>query len=151
MKRHDSLLLVAREHHESLVLARRLMTGGGSAGSGWPADPPAQARSLAAFFEQHLRRHFAVEDQVVFPAALECGDEAGALVQRLAQEHRQMTELIRELAAAAVVEAGALAAFGTLLNAHVRLEDRNLFPLMEAGLPAGRLMRLQADVESLYR
>ena len=151
MKRHESLLLIAREHHESLVLARRLVTGTGSAGSGWPAAAAAQAQALAAFHERHLRRHFLAEEQVVFPAAQDCGAEAVAMAERLAAEHRQMTSRIRELAADDAVDAAALAAFGELLNAHVRLEDRQFFPLLEAGLPPARLLRLQAGLEALYR
>lgn len=151
MKRHDSLLLVAREHHESLVIARRLVTGRASAGSDWPDSPAAQAQALAQFHERHLRRHFAAEEQAVFPAAREIGAEAMALAERLAAEHRQMSAWIGELAADAAVDAAALAAFGELLNAHVRLEDRQFFPMLETGLEPARLLRLQADLEALYR
>lgn len=151
MKRHDSLLLVAREHHDSLVMARRLMTGKGSAGSGWPEDPVARARLMADFYADNLKRHFAAENRLVFPAALECGSvEAAGMVQQLMQEHEQMTTLIGQLASAAAVEPAALAELGTLLNTHVRMEDRQLFPMIEAGLSAERLARLEADIAAMY-
>jgi len=151
MKRHDSLLLVAREHHDSLVMARRLMTGKGSAGSGWPEDPVAQAQLMADFYKANLERHFAAENRIVFPAALECGSvEVAEMVEQLKREHEQMTATISRLAGAAVVEAAALEELGKLLNAHVRMEDRQLFPLIEAGLSAGRLARLEADIAAVY-
>ncbi len=62
-----------------------------------------------------------------------------------------MAELVHELTTNAEVTADSLAAFGALLNAHIRLEDRTLFPLMEARLPPDALSRLQDAVESLYR
>jgi iron-sulfur cluster repair protein YtfE (RIC family) len=37
-----------------------------------------------------------------------------------------------------------------LLNAHIRLEDRQLFPMMETGMPADALLDLQQLVEARY-
>jgi iron-sulfur cluster repair protein YtfE (RIC family) len=114
----------------------------------WPANPAAQARALAEFLERHLRPHFAVEERIVFPAAREAGADVARLVSQLVVEHRSMIEAVQSLAADNVATAERLAAFGERLNAHIRLEDRTLFPLMETRLPAAALARLQAEVEA---
>jgi hemerythrin-like domain-containing protein len=150
-RRHPALVPVARDHHECLILAQRLLRGSTASDRRWPAEPAAQAGLLADFFESHLRRHFAVEEQTVFPAARDMGADAANLVSQLAAEHRSMAGLVQGLATNTRVTAESLAAFGALLNAHVRLEDRTLFPLMEARLAPDALARLRDAVESLYR
>jgi hypothetical protein len=57
----------------------------------------------------------------------------------------QLEGLARKLAiavAAGVVDREALAAAGELLDAHIRLEERQLFPLIEELVPDGELRRL---------
>ncbi|MCL4791114.1 MAG: hemerythrin domain-containing protein [Gammaproteobacteria bacterium] len=149
-KRHPALIPVAREHHECLILAQRLMRGARVPDGDWPRDPVQQAAMLAEFFKRHLRQHFAIEEALVFPAACSAGSEAGALVLQLLDEHRDMESRVEQLAANPQVMATELAAFGELLNAHIRLEDRQLFPLMEAGMSADALLELQRRIESHY-
>lgn len=150
-KRHPALVPVARDHHECLILARRLAQGTAASADSWPAEPASQARLVTDFFRHHLERHFVVEEQVIFPAARAMGPEAGALVSRLVNEHRHMAQRVHAMGPGATVTAADLVAFGTLLNAHIRLEDRTLFPLMEAGLAPESLLQLQAKVAALYR
>ncbi len=150
-RRHQSLIPLARDHHECLILARRLMHGSTAPDTQWPSEPSSQAMVLGDFFERHLRHHFAVEEEFVFPAAQHAGADAVALVSRLVSEHQRLAELVRTLLAATDVSVEDLAAFGALLNAHIRLEDRTLFPLMESRLPPAALLQLQREVESRYR
>ncbi len=149
-RRHPALIPVARDHHECLILAQRLMRGGSASDRQWPSEPGEQAALLAGFFERHLRQHFAVEEALVFPAARGTGAEAAALVAQLLEEHREMSSQIRSLTEDPQLAAADLAAFGEFLNAHIRLEDRKLFPLMEAQMSADALLELQQQVESHY-
>lgn len=116
----------------------------------WPGEPVQQAATLAAFFERHLQQHFTVEEEIIFPAACSAGSEAENLVAKLLDEHRQMSDLVRGLAANPQVTAAELATFGQLLNDHIRLEDRQLFPLMETQMQADALLDLQQRVEARY-
>ena len=61
-----------------------------------------------------------------------------------------MAGLVERLAVNPQVTAAELAAFGQLLNDHIRLEDRQLFPLMETQMSADALLDLQHRVESCY-
>jgi hemerythrin-like domain-containing protein len=149
-RRHPALIPVARDHHECLILAQRLMHGTTAADRDWPREPVPQAELLAGFFRRHLQAHFAVEEALVFPAARVAGPAAEALVEQLLDEHRKMAGLVAQLAANPQVTAAELRAFGELLNAHIRLEDRQLFPMMETGMPADALLDLQQLVEARY-
>lgn len=149
-KRHPALIPVARDHHECLILAQRLMRGGSASDREWPPEPVLQAGRLADFFDRHLQQHFVIEEELVFPAARSTSMQADDLVSQLLNEHREMTRQIRDLAANPQVTAAELAAFGEFLNAHIRLEDRQFFPLMEAEMSPEALLELQRRVESRY-
>ena len=149
-RRHPALIPVARDHHECLILAQRLMHGTTASERDWPREAAPQAALLARFFERHLRDHFAAEEDLVFPAARSAGGEAESLVVQLLAEHREMAGLVEQLAVNLQVTAAELAAFGQLLNDHIRLEDRQLFPLMEAQMQADALLDLQQRVEARY-
>ncbi len=150
VKRHQSLVPVAREHHEYLILARRLMLAGTKPDDNWPAEPAARAQAIAGSFGPGLWHHFAVEEEVVFQAAATLGTEAATLVTRLISEHRRIEELAAQMRSGAMGDTAALAAFGLLLNDHIRFEDRGLFPLLEGELSSEALLRLQADIEARY-
>ncbi len=126
------------------------MRGTKASDKDWPSEPVQQAAMLVAFFERHLRQHFRIEEEIVFPAACSAGGEAENLVSQLLDEHREMVDLVERLAANPQVAAAELAVFGQLLNDHIRLEDRQLFPLMETRMPAEALLDLQEQVEARY-
>lgn len=152
-KRHPSLVPVARDHLQSLVVAASLLRTSHGAADRWPADPAAQAARLRAFHDEHLRPHFAVEEALVFPFARRHVPDGAALVGRLVEEHRELERRIGALGtdgAAAAVDPAELAALGALLKAHVRTEDRTLFPLIEAHAPEAALGELRREIEARY-
>lgn len=115
MKRHPALVPLSDDHHHGLVQARRLRLAAEA------GDVDAAARGFAAFFERETLRHFREEEQL-FPLAPE---EAHPLVERLLAEHAEIRALVEGLPATAA-EAAAL------LERHIRAEERELFPLVEA-------------------
>jgi len=141
-RRHPGLVPVARDHVHALSVAARLRRGPRGGHDQWPSDPAEQAARLQHFLEHDLRPHFAAEEALVFPLARQHLTEAAALVVLLVEEHRALERMILALAGS-VPEASTLAAIGTLLEAHVRREDRTLFPRMEAEVPAAALSALE--------
>lgn len=75
-----------------------------------------------------LAPHFAIEEAQLAPLV------DNTLAERLLSEHRALE---RAIAAIARREAGALAFFAGLLEAHVRFEERVFFPECERHLPPG--------------
>lgn len=114
MKRHPKLRALSREHHAALVLARRASRGGDAAL--WA--------SVRRAYEAELEPHFRDEELRILPALERAGEHA--LVARTLADHRRL----RELATGPATTENARE-LGALLTAHVRFEERTLFPAFE--------------------
>jgi hemerythrin-like domain-containing protein len=124
MQRIPLLQPLSREHHQALKLAKRCAR---AAATG-DAEQIAQACEAALkAFATELEPHFQVEERKLLP---NLHTDAGlTLVQRTQADHR----VLRELRAGLQHRDGAaLAEFSRLLHAHVRFEERELFPYIEA-------------------
>ena len=129
MKRHDALVPLSRQHHDGLALCvfiERDLRGG--------ADTEVAERlrkqALDAW-ELELSGHFAVEEDVLFPAvraAIPCPET----VDRLVQEHREIRAEISSLARASASELEArLRSLRERLVAHIRFEERVFFEAVQ--------------------
>jgi mannose-6-phosphate isomerase-like protein (cupin superfamily) len=116
MKRHPSLVPLSHDHQHALVQAKRLLDGG---------DP----HGFLRFYLGDMLRHFREEEELLFPLLVE-GDEAPELVVRALVQHQRIHAGAQALARGD----GDPRALGELVEAHVRLEERELFPLVEARL-----------------
>ncbi|MGH7949380.1 MAG: hemerythrin domain-containing protein [Candidatus Binataceae bacterium] len=139
-RRHQTLIPLSREHHDSLLLAWRLRTGDLSS-----REPALKARHAAAFFESRLRMHFDAEERVLFPAVRGALGAGAALLDELIAEHRSIAALAADLRNGAI---DAVARFCDLLERHIRTEERQLFPLIEERVAAQSLAALEAEVEN---
>jgi hemerythrin-like domain-containing protein len=108
----------------------------------WAAAGDDDPEPVAAAFADHFAAvsvpHFRKEEETLFPlvAAL---DEARPLVVEAVLDHQRLHALVAELRRSADVRP-AMRDIGELLEAHVRREERELFPLIER-LAAGRPSR----------
>lgn len=134
MKRSQELIALTREHHAALVLARRAITASRDASAA--AELGA---ALAHIFARELEPHFLIEEQKLLPPLRAAGEHARAA--RTLAEHCQLRALAQ---AAGQGDRAGLASFGLLLEAHVRFEERDLFPCAEAVLPAAALAAVAA-------
>ena len=141
MKRHAGLVPLSRDHHHGLVMARRLILGRSTnPRADWPAERSGQAARLATFFETDLRPHFEVEEAQVFPAAERDLPDGRATVRALVAQHEAMRAMVRGLAACPPARLDErLTAFGSLLEAHIRTEERVLFEGMQVACDPGVL------------
>jgi hemerythrin-like domain-containing protein len=83
-------------------------------------------RAIRAYADE-LEPHFRVEEQSLLQ--LLQSTETQPLVQRTLAEHQQLRGLLSGLQQNDVV---ALNSFGKYLSAHVRFEERELFPVIES-------------------
>jgi hemerythrin-like domain-containing protein len=119
MKRHAALQNLSREHHTALKLARQARFG---CDAGLVEAIAQAARSIREAFPEKLEAHFQTEEADLLPALAEAG--ASQLVKRTLAEHAELRDLNRRLAEP---DSDTLARFATLLNDHVRFEERELF------------------------
>lgn len=147
-KRHESLILLARDHHEALLLALRLQQGTLALLKLWSHDPRQQAMHVTAFYDEHLKLHFEKEEMVLFPVARASIPSTQTTIDNLIKEHRLMEHSISSFRSPAMESLGRdLQSFGELLEHHVRTEDRTLFPLIESQAPQKVLDDIQARFE----
>jgi hemerythrin-like domain-containing protein len=121
VKRSPSLIPLSHDHHHALVAARRLRLAADR------DDAAAEAAAFARFFSEESVPHFREEEERLFPLVA-FSDEARPLVVRALLEHQQLHALVRELSSG---ERARLHEAAELLEAHVRFEERELFPLIE--------------------
>jgi hemerythrin-like domain-containing protein len=127
VKRHRALQPLSRDHHVALVAAQRLRRA-------TDADADAARAGFLEFWNEHGAKHFRVEEDVLLPAFAPYGDPGDARVVQMLVEHVRIRAAAAALATGSV-ELEALHALGTALEAHVRLEEREVFPLIEESLP----------------
>jgi hemerythrin-like domain-containing protein len=132
MKRAAGLVALSREHHAALVLAKRAQRGAAAEARAAAVF----AAELAVIFARELEPHFRVEEEALLPALERAGQAAA--VRRTLAEHAELRGLAAQCAAG---ETAGLARFGAALEAHVRFEEHELFPLAEAVLTPGELAR----------
>lgn len=126
MKRSATLQPLSREHHTALVLAKACehaaQTGDAS------LVRLACQRAISAFSNE-LEPHFNIEEQSLLP--LLSSPQTQVLVQRTLSNHRQLRSLLEGILQN---DSEALSNFGKCLSAHVRFEERELFPVLESFL-----------------
>lgn len=124
MKRSTTLQPLSREHHTALTLAKACERAAQSQEGGRVTQTC--QRAIRAFSDE-LEPHFQIEEQTLLP--LLHNTENQSLEQRTLTEHRQLRALLVGLLQS---DAGALDDFGKRLAAHVRFEERELFPALES-------------------
>lgn len=127
MPRRSALLPLSRDHHDTLVLARRIARTA-------PDDLPA-LQQLHAASRAHrgkvLQAHFAAEETL----CAACGDcLLPGMRQRLLDEHAELDRLASGVACPLPL-AQRCQRFGDLVTAHIRFEERQVFPLLQPRLP----------------
>lgn len=139
MKRSPQLLQLSREHHTALVLAKRAQR----LGKGQPAAARSFMSEVPEVFANELEPHFQVEEIALLSALREAGaaDTVVRMVERTLVEHATLRELSARIGAQ---DFASLAAFGALLDEHVRFEERELFNLAESLLSPEALARVDA-------
>ena len=147
-KRHESLIPLSREHHYALMLCLRINRGlpDNSTDAGWLQS---KARQASSFFETNLVMHFKAEEEILFPAMRETA-QAAALIVELRDEHRKLESLIQQLRSAEANSIDVtLRAFAALLEAHIRKEERLLFPIYESGISGPTAEEVGRKIQAL--
>src|SRR5436190_13847402 len=142
MKRHLALIPLSRDHHDGLVQALRLRR---AAAEGDTARLKA-ARKFVDFFRNEERVHLRDEEEELFPLFLRHVQSQPAFLRQARVQHMQLEGYARNLevaVAAGSVDRETLTAAGELLDTHIRLEERQLFPLIEETVPDDELRRLK--------
>jgi hemerythrin-like domain-containing protein len=137
MKRAAELRDLSDHHHQGLVQARRLR----KAATGEEANPLQEsAETFLTFWQEGTAAHFREEEEVLLPVVARYGGDLlgrKPVVEMLVQ-HAQIRSLVMELSdevREGTVSPETLRSIGELLEAHIRLEEREVFTIFEKTLP----------------
>lgn len=147
MKRHPSLVTLSFHHQHVLVQARQLIKASTTDSS--------QRRSVAEKFLTLWREkgieHFRQEEEILLPTYARFGDSQQAQVLELLRQHTEIRSMVDSVSEAMNTdqgpEANLLRKLGETLDAHVRLEEHEVFPLVEAAVPEAELERLKKRLD----
>lgn len=134
MKRSERLRRLSEDHHRSLVNARRLRRAAGEQGE----SPEAAATGFLSFWRVHAEPHFRGEEEVLIPLlALRETPLGERPVIRMLLQHARIRGLVISLEEEIQrrrVRCETLRELGEDLETHIRLEEREVFPLLEREL-----------------
>ena len=145
-RKRDPIEMLDRSHARLTEAMQALLeaTTAIAAGTGTAADRET-LDDVLHFLGRGAERHVADEEQSVFPR-LRKHPETGALIERIAAEHRNHDDTIialrgaiRHLPAGADTLATIAADLASQYEAHIELEDAELIPAMRRLLSAGEL------------
>ena len=137
MKRSEALQPLSHQHHQGLFAALQLKR----------SSPETAADALSAFLDFYRRegaRHFSAEEELLLPAYARHTEFDRPEIVRVLTEHVDLRRRGQDLEASADPDPSALRELGERLERHIRFEERELFPMIEAALPDEELRQLGA-------
>lgn len=140
MKRHPALRDLSVDHHHALVQAHRLQKM-------VSAEDVARREVAAEFLEfwrQHANPHFREEEGALLPFFARWGDGEAEPIRQMLREHVLIRRDVMTLPD--LPDGETLRALGASLEAHVRLEERVVFPLIEEAVPDAACMKYEAAI-----
>ena len=148
MKRHPSLRQFSDDHHQGLVNARQLR----KTASGEGANSADTARNFLDFWQRDTNLHFRKEEEVLLPAlARYAGDLSEQPLLQMLTQHALIRSLAMQLSDELKqdeIREDTLRNLGEQLEAHICLEEREVFPLIEETLPEHALQEVASRVEA---
>lgn len=134
MERHKSLISLSSDHQHGLVIARKLKYGyKPSSSNEEKLDKDDKKEIVLKFTDEYLHKHFRHEEDIIAPFLPD-----NELIKKMIDEHIKLYELIY------IIEVRdpddeLLNHFGEKLEAHIRFEERELFPMLQETLSEEQL------------
>jgi hemerythrin-like domain-containing protein len=137
VKRADALAELSRDHHHGLVVAQRLSRA-------TPATAVEARDAFLRYWDEDGSQHFRIEEDVLLPTIAHRIEPTHEAVVRVLTDHIDIRRRAADVAAHPDVAVADLGELGKRLNAHIRHEERTLFPLIEQTLLDDELADLLA-------
>ncbi len=136
MKRIEALAPLSRDHHSTLILSQLLKKGAPDYRE-LPTTAIGKKEYALEQYEMHIKNHFKSEE-LILEQVKNISDIIDTLCNEIFEEHKQINDLFYELKNAVDIEK-TMDELGTLLQAHIRKEERILFPILQEKCTADQL------------
>ncbi|MFC0015175.1 MULTISPECIES: hemerythrin domain-containing protein [Allobacillus] len=143
MKRHEGLIPLSHHHHHALVVSKSLKEiGTGKSDKTYKVI----LRELIDFWEKDGNEHFRDEEEVLIPLYLRFENEPDIdLIKKVLYQHAEIRGMIAAIRNNQQADHEQLNLLGYLLEEHVRLEERELFPIIEKAVPDNYLYQASGN------
>jgi len=145
IKRHEALKPLSRDHHQGLILAQQLKKGAPQY-KGMPSTLESKKEYAIAFYKSELVKHFADEEEILFPFVAGKNSGIDKLILEIISEHRKMEIMVKNLEDSHNLE-DLLDELGNLLETHIRKEERELFVEIEKALSEDELKIISTKLD----
>ena len=139
MKRDENLQALSRDHHHGLLLGWKIRQG-----LKYLVSPDIIAKYIQYFSKKALFPHFKEEETIILSYLPDSND----LKMRTIDEHRTIAKQVKALEKNVLPEAGTLLEIASFLDSHIRFEERELFPYLEAQLSSEQLNEIGVAIDS---
>lgn len=132
-QRHEALQPLSHHHHHTLVQAVELNKAGTE-----KADKPLGQliRELIDFWENDAVYHFRDEEEILLPLYYTYAENPETeLIKEMLYQHMQIRSLLYTIRENREDPYEKMNHLGELLKKHVRMEEREIFPLIEEAVP----------------
>ncbi|MFC7060974.1 hemerythrin domain-containing protein [Halobacillus seohaensis] len=133
MKRHEALHPLSHHHHHALVVAQQLKK------TDEHANKQEQRRSVINFWQKDGAIHFRDEEEVLLPLYAQYASVDQEPIKQMLMEHVQIRALIARIRTEQRLSVEQFQNLGELLDNHVRLEERVIFPMIQEAVPENLL------------
>jgi len=148
MPRSRYLIPLSHDHHHALKLAQMLRKNAPQMES-TPESPFEKARRALEFYESDLVVHFAEEEKILYPFVRGRSKDVDELFKEIFSEHKLIKELVEGLSKEETGLEEKLDLLGKLLESHIRKEERELFPKIQAVFSEEELSKLNGKIKAV--
>ena len=139
LKRHETLKPLSRHHMIALHLALKLSRAGTDK-SRLTVEEIKQ--ELQEFWNPNGQEHFREEEEILLTAFAQHASIDRDEIKEMLLEHVKIRALIATILKMDEIDVTVMHQLGTLLEMHVRKEERVIFPMIEKALPEDVLEEL---------
>lgn len=142
LKRHPALVPLSKDHHFGLLLCWKIRIG---------IKKEIEVDRIVAyviyFFQNHLTTHFEEEEKYIFSLL----DEKDEKRKKAERQHRKIGRLVEKLSAEPESAIITLGQIEEEVEAHIRFEERDLFPYVQQNLDEFELARLKENIDAIHQ
>ena len=142
MKRNKNLIELSRDHHHGLLLGWKIKNGLKKG-----VDAVEIAKYVAHFSEEALFPHFEEEETQMLPYL----SEDDSYRKQTIREHQEIRSLVQLISGKGFNDIDPLLQLAHKIEAHIRFEERELFPYIETMLTIEELDAIGKLISELHQ
>lgn len=132
IKRHEALKPLSRHHMVGLHVALKLGRAGKKESK---LTDEEIKKDVKEFWVPGGQQHFREEEEILLPTYAEHASVDRPEITEMLTEHVKIRSLINKVLNTDSIDIETMHELGTMLEAHIRKEERVIFPMIEKALP----------------